>query len=678
MVDDSSREVLGRLIFNSLPVPLALKSLPDRRFILWNKAAEKFLGIDSKDVLESTGDKIFESHTVDDCLAAEKKAKAEDSRERFRVHAFPGPSGSTIDFEVTIVPLKEKRNSFLLFLFEPVRAARTLEDEVKRLREEMVSVVSEQRKTFSYLNHQVRTSLSNITGMLETLLDSDLESPIREMGETALISSIAILDVLNETAVVQKQGIRRLSLESVDFDPRRLLEVLVEQNADLAFRKELDLTCVIQPEVPASIVGDPGCLQQVIQNLIENFIQATPKGQIRVKMLVQSSSPDRVVLRIEFYDMKEEICRLAGEGEASTAGRASAKLSSDHGTILEFLHAVNITELLGGKMIADARSDGHSCFSFICPFKIRDALPEPPGQIITQAHDRLLMITQAQDRLLLVAHPQEATRLAISEQWKAWGGKTIEADSERKTIQQLKERREVPDRIALIALDFFWTNSDDLRPILSDRHLHEIMGIPCIVVSPWEFGDKSTTRHENPGIPTLVRPIVPSKWLDLLAWIFRSDPTEAEKAGFVDSQIKVLLVDDNRTNLRVAARILENLGAHVSSVESGKEALKLLAGQIFDLVFLACIMPEMDGFEVARRIRKNEKEGPHRTPIVAISANVQPEYQSRSLSAGMDGFIAKPFKKADFKWALERIGRKSKKDREGGNLPLRAKRSNPQ
>ncbi|NLI76785.1 MAG: response regulator [Candidatus Riflebacteria bacterium] len=629
-------------LLSALPFPVAVKAAADRRYVLWNKAAEDFLGIPAGEIVGGTGETLFEAGAVDAWRAAEGKALAGAGPATARILGFPAPGG-LVDFEIRVQVLNAGRTPCLFLLtFLPVRPLRELEEEVRRAREDLIAGFNEGRKAFALLNHQVRTSLSNITGMLGMLLDQDLATGQRELAETALVSAIAILNILNEAGASQKRVGRQLPLEAVEFDPGRLLEAVIEQHVETAFRKGLDLATVIQDDVPATVVGDPGCLRQVLQNLLQNAIKAMERGSIRIRLRVQAVRGDEVRLRFEWPGLPEEIARLVIEAGSGAPPRSPYLQLEGRVPSLDFLPGWHVAEILGGELALDGPPRRPPCLVFCCPFR------KAPGSGMTRSP-----VEAVRHGTFLVAHPHDGTRHALAEQLETWGGAVLQATTPAQVQTFLEASAQRPQPPTAILLDTFWMGQPGLHLTEVAPGCHRLGGVPCLTILPWEMGDSYSHRPEGSGIPGLSRPILPSRLADRLARLFRT--VEGPARGG-QPHLEVLVVDDNRTNLRVACRILEKLGCRVTAVESGQAALETVARRPVDLVFLDCVMADPDGFETCRRLRAWEKEHGKRIPVIAISANAQPEDQSRSLAAGMDDFLAKPFRAADFQRVIDRWG----------------------
>jgi signal transduction histidine kinase/CheY-like chemotaxis protein len=466
------------------------------------------------------------------------------------------------------------------------------------------------------MSHEIRTPLNGLLGMLALALDGPLSAEQRQQLGIAHDSGKVLVELLNDILDLSKFEAGQLELEQIPFD----LGVLAEETASLLSQNAagaVELTCLIAPDLPAQVVGDPTRVRQIVSNLLSNALKFTRFGRVDLQV---SRSADGVRIRVR--DTGIGIAEDAQARIFQPFAQAEVGITREYGgTGLGLALTRRLCEAMHGSLGLQSKEGFGSEFCAELPLPAHAEAAAQPT-----LHGRIVALTPASSGLHQV----------LSQWLPVWG---------------LHYRRLDTDA-SLLGVDADLLISDcpecllDLRPALNT---------PVLLVTAYgNFLPLDQAQRLAP-LQQIARPLARAGLLQMLRHILHSDAPSAGGTPHAQApserSARVLLVEDNPVNQLVAKGMLAKLGCQVLVAGHGGEALDLLEREAVDLVLMDCNMPVMDGYEASRRIRRNGRWPD--LPIVALTANALSDERERCRAAGMSDYLAKPFRREELAALLD-------------------------
>jgi PAS domain S-box-containing protein len=489
------------------------------------------------------------------------------------------------------------------------------------------------------MSHEIRTPMNGVLGMLELLRSTPLNAEQREFAETSYSSAEALLKIINDILDVSKIEAGKLELDALDFNVRELSEEVCALLAGPAHAKGLELNCFVDPQVPAEVRGDPTRLRQVLVNLIGNAVKFTERGEVSVETVCLSGDEQRARLRFTVRDTgigirpedQSRLFRPFEQADGATTRRFG-------GTGLGLSISRNLVQLMGGAVGIESTPGVGSTFWFTVDLA-RGEASASVGKPATLGRRRILVVDD------------NATNRTILERFlNSWNAEVETADHAHRALERLDSahRRGKPFELAI--LDLQMPDMDGLMLAGAMGRDRRFEKMPRILLSSGGLVGEQE-RAECGIVQALTKPVRQSQLFDAIVSALDDGWIKLEAGPRMHEQVlprfpgrQVLLVEDNLINRKVALRMLERLDVSVAVAGDGREALQEVERARYDLVFMDCQMPKMDGYEATRALRLRESEmGWPRTPIVALTANAMEGDREQCLDAGMDDHLAKPF-----------------------------------
>jgi signal transduction histidine kinase/two-component SAPR family response regulator len=570
-------------------------------------------------------------------LLRQTKAHAEELERRVRLR--------TADLESTNAALQQE-----------IGRRAQVEADLQRAKESAETADRAKSAFLANMSHEVRTPMNGVIGMANLLLGSSLTADQRDLAETLCQSSETLLRIINDILDFSKIEAGRLALECIDFDLTEHLELAIDLNADVAARKGLELVMQIDPAVPRLVRGDPVRLRQVVLNLLGNAIKFTQQGEVVMTVALTAEGPESVGLRFEVADTGIGIPAQTREHLFQPFVQADSSTTRKYGgTGLGLAICKRLAELMNGQIGVTSRPGHGSSFWFTIEAG-RASLAEPaapPEPCPLEGRRTLAVDDNAANRKLL-------TRLLAG-----WRMPHALADSAAAALAELRHAVAAGTPYELVILDHHMPERDGLDLAADIRADPALRGIPLMLLT--SRGERLTTvQMAAHGLAACeLKPLHPDK-LRLAIGRTLSAAAQAAPARVpsprpvamraLTPEISILVAEDNPVNQKVTLLLLRSIGYAADVAANGVEVLAALRRQPYALVLMDAQMPEMDGLEATRRIRRQEAAagGGPRIKIIAMTANAMCGDREACLAAGMDDYLAKPVKPESLRAMIQR------------------------
>ncbi|PKB20430.1 response regulator [Janthinobacterium sp. 64] len=499
------------------------------------------------------------------------------------------------------------------------------------------------------MSHEIRTPMNGVLGMTELLQRTELSPKQQRFVHTVHRSGESLLSIIDDILDFSKIEAGKLVLEHICFDLRQVIDDVVALFANGIQRKAIEFTCRIASDVPQHVRGDPVRLRQILTNLLNNATKFTERGEISVDV----SCPAAGQLRLEVRDTGIGMAPEAAAAVFQPFRQADSTTSRKYGgTGLGLAIIKQLAEMMGGNIVLKSVAGQGSSFAVtvaVGTVAPEDAPPVPAPRVALDALHVLIVDDHATNRSILLQHAIEWQMAASSaaDGAEALGLLQGALRSGRPfDLAIIDMRMPVMDGAELVRAIKADTRMSALKIIMlssldASAELRQVtaLGVAYCLTKPVRALELRHCIEAIGGFGTLA-PTLPA---------MPALPAAPDTAGADPGQapLRMLLVEDNAINQEIALAMLEDSGYDATPADNGRRALALWERSPFDVILMDCQMPEMDGFEATRRLRRMENEqGRSRTPIIALTANAILGDRELCLDAGMDDYLAKPYTRA--------------------------------
>ena len=657
------QQTLLRTIIDAIPDHIFAKDAGGRT-ILRNRASFEALGFTSPEAVVGKTD--FDLHAPDEA----RRYWADDlavmaSGQPLIDHEEPRTlDGAQRWTSVTKIPLWENdKVAGLVGIAHDVTEWKEAQRQLVEAKEAAESATRAKSEFLANMSHEIRTPMNGVIGMTSLLLDTPLGAEQRDFVETIRVSGDALLTIINDILDFSKIEAGMMAIEQRAFDVRACVEGALDLVAQRAAEKHLELAYLIEDGVPTSVVGDETRVRQVLVNLLSNAVKFTPSGSVCVRVRAAPPDPATGTLAEVYFAVEDTGIGIAPDKLGlvfESFSQADASTTRQYGgTGLGLAICRRLVHLMGGTVEVESVPGAGSTFTFC----IRAEVAPCTRHVFLHREQPHLA-----GRRTLVVDDQQVNRDVLERLAERWRMDVTSVPSGEEALQAVRAAHAAGCPFEVLLLDMQMPLMDGLDVARAVRA--EGLGLPRIVLLTSVARDAALRdAAEGAGVDhILYKPAKAAQLHGVLTGLFAQPAPAARPAAAAPAAaptpgaaagLRILLAEDNPINQKVALRLLERLGAGADVAGNGAEAVAAVAegvraGRPYDAVLMDVQMPEMDGLEATRQIRR-ALPAEAQPWIVSLTANAMEGDRETCLAAGADDYLPKPVDLKALEAALHRV-----------------------
>lgn len=568
--------------------------------------------------------------------------------------------------EIVVTPIKDPKSAevtHFVAVKKDITERRIQEDELKRARDKALEASRLKSEFLSTMSHEIRTPMNGVIGMTNILLETPLDGEQLDYLHIIKESSNTLLVIINDILDFSKIEAGKLEIENIDMDLIDVVESVAELLSPRAREKDIALMSFIDTQINAQMKGDPVRIKQVLTNLVGNAVKFTDVGEVSVKVKPIFGGHKIEKVRFEVKDTGIGIAKdMIGELFQSFTQADGSTTRKYGGTGLGLAISKSLCELMGGEIGVESEVGKGSLFWFELPFYVG-------SKAGTTLKEYEAQIGGLKDKKAIVIDDSKTAREIVKKYLSGWGLKAECAKSADEGMQKLMGAANDNDPFELAIVDLAMPQTDGFELAKKIFAEPKISNVKCILFTAFDQKGVGDDALEIGYSAYLTKPLKQGALLKAVIDALQNkkqtrveepkrdkrsvEPTKTEQAPRQKNgeNARILLVEDNLINQKVAFLMLTKMGCEVVIAHNGEDAIKTLDKEEFDVILMDCQMPVMDGFEATTRIRAR-KDDKKSIPIIAITANAIEGDRERCIAVGMDDYISKPINQKE---AIEKI-----------------------
>lgn len=628
-----------------------------------NREAERMLGWSQEEMNGCNLHDLIHFQKTDGSPLSRKECPAHLSIREGKVYqsdddVFTRKDGSTFPISIVASPLLEDgRILGSVAAFQDITERKRFETDLVNARDAAEQANRAKGDFLATMSHEIRTPMNGIIGMTDLALDTELNPEQREYLSLVKSSANSLLQIINDILDFSKIEAGRVELECIPFELYELMSTALRPLSVRASQRGVELTYSADPDVPESLLGDPGRLRQILVNLVGNAIKFSTNGEVSVTVGLVQYQKREAVLRFAVRDQGIGIPLQKQHAIFDPFTQADTSTTRQYGgTGLGLAICARLVRAMDGEIGVESVEGEGSTFYFTVRLGIGKRDSSQPALLAGLAGSRVLVVDD-----------NETNRKLLIGLLGKWGLQPALATNGLGALAAISQADAEGQPYHMVLLDVMMPGMDGFevaRRLRVDKRAHEL-GIIMLTSSGMRADNEQLRSLELSAY--LSKPINPDELLDALRGTVSLgveddslDPSPSAAVSAAESSIgykslSVLLAEDNPVNQKLAVTLLEKWGHRVQIANNGREACELASRETFDLILMDMQMPEMGGVEATQKIREHERQRGGHVPIVAMTANAMAGDREECLAAGMDNYLSKPIKPEFLKTLLDTV-----------------------